>query len=1637
MKKIHTLALLSLSLLGCTLGTQVFAASDTGATPHGIFQFGEGVWDTKIQERFERLLAPSVFNTTSLTPTSRVYQKQLGNQQIWTQDFTSQDGTEYSAFYNAAIDRVVPVTQASIALMQEKNLGLPLSYPRLRSTPVEGDPNAITTYLMQAFENGYILESEKTVFGVNFPQQRGVLTEETDPNTTPNNGGTTTDRELKVLTNEEVGAGLAILPGAGIDDVDARISFLTDYTLKYKKYTPTAKAVQVPDFGWQQEMQDAQGNKALAVFNPQDGYVYLIEGAMYQALTADDLKKLGVPLSNGFLQDGDTNIFQTFLNGTVLYSVTTGEKKVNVNEAFADHQILPDEIGPIQTPHEGKVNIILLRVQFPDMDPTLAPSDDFYDQAFNNDGISFHSYWNTVSDGKLQTKTLVRTLKMPRTLASYLAEVPPDDDRLKMSLAKEVLLEIAKARDIDWSSADINGKDGKPDGYIDGIQIMYDVHDAQLQKAGMPPFTMNAFAWLSTNILPQPLTVTDSAGKTYIIGPLSFENAAENGISTFMHEFGHMLGLMDLYDISYQSNGIVQYSLMAYSHNTYNNIEGEFIFQHSNLPQLLDAYSRIALGWAKVVEVHGRQDLTLYPSSDSNVVYKLGEGKEYFLLENRHKTSFDRLLPDEGLAVYHVIENAANNGNMWSPRLSLIPASAIYPLQYGATTTLFTEGSLLPSAEQTHGDDSFVKGHYHQDTNYVDGSRSNIRLENIDTTSNYPQITLQAYYPGRNNEFATLENGQVFQPGQADIDQNKTINEDDHTLLLQEVLKGSRVLEDLRNVYRALQASLSDTVRPFQTALNPLQIVSVATEHITQKQIVLHINTNFPTRLHLSYGEKNQLNKTLDPEELTKTHIVTLDQLQPHTTYYIAFTAETAWKEQVRGEAQDQWSYTTLPTPLLDNLIRSTYLDIEPNDAALAGVQDLDGCLSKYDKLLDRGAGKYVFATQRPRIRFDASISTDYVVQSNVILVRPSWVTEGLCGQKFDLPFMRVLLSTLLQDQQVTNSFIPSGPLNDAILTDQLLDFLPTDKKPETFLFKGNAYTSGKQLKETYFTPLYQDLLAGKVTASDANRGDLLVGYFLTKSNETEDPLRLLEFIISKGVLFQESNQTKLDRFIKLYSIAIGQDASSTFAWLGFTPSANVSAVIQEMLSRNTTIYNVYAGADAANSAMGQAFDTARNAMQAGINEDDFAFISSLVESYNDVFYQRFTVFSYASQTSYVFVYNPVLQQAFVMEENLFVQLMQGGQSDLVKSMLHNEQRGTDKTVHLFFQNVEVVYDETTRKFSNLPYANTIPTESGITTSASEKATFNITGQWNGRHITLLLNPATAKLLDNPKLLVDKLDRVYDFYVELVKGAPYNGATITMQERCGRVNPLPASDCPNGYMTYYDSVTPSDYWATAGQTVEIASSSMKQSIQLFNTSGALPLGFPHELGHDFDDVSAHPQYILHGASREAWANLKAMYAIDAAGLPLELGGTIYDTTQKLIDGFYRPFLQKYQDQQLTFQSLISDAPVVGSLTDYYISVLLPLIDSTSRDQMFQTIQFYKANENKLTIIGDGTYAEKQKRFAQFLLIWSCKSGKDLASMLQLYRFDISDNTKTRIQSCVNAPAASRTDDFILSLDKLL
>ena len=124
-----------------------------------------------------------------------------------------------------------------------------------------------------------------------------------------------------------------------------------------------------------------------------------------------------------------------------------------------------------------------------------------------------------------------------------------------------------------------------------------------------------------------------------------------SGIGTFCHEFGHYLGLVDLYDTDYGNGGMSsclwgRLSLM--DEGSYNN--------SGRTPPYFCAIDREQAGVISYRDAEAGTDISLSPTCLSGEVIRISTATpgEYYLLEYRTQNGWDAYIEGQGMAVYHV-----------------------------------------------------------------------------------------------------------------------------------------------------------------------------------------------------------------------------------------------------------------------------------------------------------------------------------------------------------------------------------------------------------------------------------------------------------------------------------------------------------------------------------------------------------------------------------------------------------------------------------------------------------------------------------------------------------------------------------------------------------------------------------------------------------------------------------------------------------------------------------------------------------------------------------------------------------------------------------------------------------------------
>ncbi len=229
---------------------------------------------------------------------------------------------------------------------------------------------------------------------------------------------------------------------------------------------------------------------------------------------------------------------------------------------------------------------------------------------------------------------------------------------------------------------DFSRYDSDHDGYVDGIFI---VHAGPGAEAVAPP-SDTLHIWSHSWWLPQGYATNDGTiVRKYTTEPEEVLGKFTS-IGVFCHEFGHTLGLPDLYDISYQSSGIGNWGLMG--NGAWNG--------NGKAPAHFGAWSKYALDslygtFGRTIDVTANMTgITLGAASSDSVRYRIMlptfSGREYFLIENRQQTGFDWALPGHGLLIWHCDDNLSGSNDLENNdhlRIAVEQADGLFQLESG------------------------------------------------------------------------------------------------------------------------------------------------------------------------------------------------------------------------------------------------------------------------------------------------------------------------------------------------------------------------------------------------------------------------------------------------------------------------------------------------------------------------------------------------------------------------------------------------------------------------------------------------------------------------------------------------------------------------------------------------------------------------------------------------------------------------------------------------------------------------------------------------------------------------------------------------------------------------------------------
>ncbi len=333
--------------------------------------------------------------------------------------------------------------------------------------------------------------------------------------------------------------------------------------------------------------------------------------------------------------------------------------KASTGAARSNNQ---DFNGRMQTkyPTIGEVRTLVILVNYSDVKFTTPDAHDYFTRMLNEQGFSDNGakgscrdYYLAASGGVFQGDfDVYGPVDLPHDQAYYGGNNIWGND----SRPEQMIIDAVGILDneINYKDYDLDN-----DGFIDNVFVFYAGLGEATGGGANTVWPHQSTLGLNVRYRYDGVFLNRYACTSELVA-----TGKTDGIGTFVHEFGHVLGIPDLYNTV---DATAQYTPGAYSTMDVGSYVGD-----GKQPPTFSAYERNALGWMgdNLVEITGPASCRLEDLLKSNKAYLINTDNEneFFILENRQKYDWDTYLPGSGMLIWHIdydkkvwAENTANN----------------------------------------------------------------------------------------------------------------------------------------------------------------------------------------------------------------------------------------------------------------------------------------------------------------------------------------------------------------------------------------------------------------------------------------------------------------------------------------------------------------------------------------------------------------------------------------------------------------------------------------------------------------------------------------------------------------------------------------------------------------------------------------------------------------------------------------------------------------------------------------------------------------------------------------------------------------------------------------------------------------
>ncbi|MCF0224680.1 MAG: M6 family metalloprotease domain-containing protein, partial [Fibrobacter sp.] len=389
---------------------------------------------------------------------------------------------------------------------------------------------------------------------------------------------------------------------------------------------------------------------------------------------------------------------------------------------------------------QGDIRVPVILVEYEDVKFRDSNSQSYFNDFLNKEGFKENNNFGSVRDyyiynsmGKFRPSfDVYGPITLPNSKKFY-------DDSLKYiadggEVAFGQVLDTLLSWGIDFSKYDNDG-----DKTIEYI-AMIDAGKSEYISKALRPAMHNINLQLDNKLVFRRFAIVSELDR-HVKGQDGI--APLNGISLFIHEFNHMIGLPDLY-ITGGTTVVGTWSVMdnphAYAFSKEENVDSE-------LPPLLQSVDRMLLGWLTPIEIGDADSLRL-DRLDDNVAFSVTNPEnenEMYLLEYRTNKKWDLGQKNSGMLVWYTdyVDSAwynVNGGNLCSALEYLVKASplSMKVQTVGSSCSIYaweaTSADVFPGSDNITSFDQFV---------FRNGLNMNITLSQITESEDKDYVTFK------------------------------------------------------------------------------------------------------------------------------------------------------------------------------------------------------------------------------------------------------------------------------------------------------------------------------------------------------------------------------------------------------------------------------------------------------------------------------------------------------------------------------------------------------------------------------------------------------------------------------------------------------------------------------------------------------------------------------------------------------------------------------------------------------------------------------------------------------------------------------------------------------------------------------